>query len=84
MSAIYRIIVATDAMDMGVNNPDIKRVIQWGVPQGRVPSLHQRGDQAAQSKLVQRGYLIWFIPKRKIAGDTMKQLLEKTQELDKA
>lgn len=51
-------------MEMGVNNPDVKRVIQCRTPQGRVPSLHQRGDQAAQSKLVQQGYLIWCIPER--------------------
>ncbi|KAI9772493.1 MAG: hypothetical protein M1840_000698 [Geoglossum simile] len=27
--SVYRIIIATDAMRMGVNNPDVLRVIQW-------------------------------------------------------
>ena len=31
-SSMHRIIIATDAMGMGIDNPDILLIIQWGVP----------------------------------------------------
>ena len=33
-SSLYHIIIATDTMGMGIDNPDIQLIIQWGVPPG--------------------------------------------------
>jgi hypothetical protein len=58
-SSIHRIIVATDAMGMGIDNPDIQLVIQWGVP----PSMHalmQRAGRAARGKGV-CGKFLWLV-----------------------
>lgn len=42
----YRIILATDAMGMGINNPDIFRVVQYRLP-ASMCSLMQRAGRAA-------------------------------------
>jgi superfamily II DNA helicase RecQ len=59
-SSIHRIIVATDAMGMGIDNPDIRLVIQFGVPPS-MGALLQRAGRAARGKGV-RGKFIWLVP----------------------
>jgi len=44
----HRIIVATDAMGMGINNPDIARVVNWRQPPS-LCALMQRAGRAARS-----------------------------------
>ena len=39
-SSIHCIIVATDVMGMGIDNPDIRIIVQWGLPPG-MPALMQ-------------------------------------------
>ncbi|KAI9651662.1 MAG: hypothetical protein M1829_002577 [Trizodia sp. TS-e1964] len=41
LSTPHRIVVATDAMGMGINNPDVRHVVQYGLPDG-LSSLWQR------------------------------------------
>ncbi|KAI9776730.1 MAG: hypothetical protein M1839_009374 [Geoglossum umbratile] len=45
----HRVIIATDAMGMGINNPDIKRVIQWRIPPDMC-ALMQRCGRAARGR----------------------------------
>ena len=45
-SSIHCIIVATDVMGMGIDNPDIRIIVQWGLPPG-MPALMQQAGQAA-------------------------------------
>ena len=59
-SSVHRIIVATDAMGMGIDNPDIRCVIQWGVPPS-MRALLQRAGRAARGKSV-CGEFIWILP----------------------
>jgi len=59
-NSIHRIIVATDAMGMGIDNPDIRLVIQWGVPPS-MGALMQRAGRCARGKGV-CGEFIWLIP----------------------
>jgi superfamily II DNA helicase RecQ len=59
-SSIHRIIIATDAMGMGIDNPDIRLVIQWGVPPS-IGALMQRAGRCARGKAVY-GEFIWLIP----------------------
>ena len=56
----HRIFVATDALGMGVNGPDVARVIQWGTPRGGMRSLWQRAGRAARGKDVKGGEFICF------------------------
>ena len=58
----HRIIVATDALGMGVNNPDIALVIQWGIPKGSSPlsSLWQRAGRAARGAGVVGEFIFFF------------------------
>lgn len=55
----HRIIVATDAMGMGMNNPDIARVVNWKQPSS-LCALMQRAGRAARSSNM-TGEFIWFI-----------------------
>ena len=59
-SSVHRIIVATDAMGMGIDNPDIRLVIQWGVPPS-MGALLQRAGRTARGKGVS-GKFIWLVP----------------------
>jgi superfamily II DNA helicase RecQ len=59
-SSIHRIIIATDAMGMGIDNPDIRLVIQWGVPPS-MGALMQRAGRCARGKAV-CGEFIWLVP----------------------
>ncbi|KAJ6041554.1 P-loop containing nucleoside triphosphate hydrolase protein [Penicillium canescens] len=57
--AIHRIILATDAMGMGIDNPDIRRVIQWKQPSSMC-TLFQRAGRAARGS----GYMgdfLWLV-----------------------
>ena len=60
--SIHRIIVATDALGMGVNNRDIVIVIQWGIPKGVNPlsSLWQRAGRAARGVGVTSVFIFFF------------------------
>jgi superfamily II DNA/RNA helicase len=55
----HRIIVATEAMGMGLNNPDIKRVVNWKQPSGLCALMQRAGRAARSSNLT--GEFIWFI-----------------------
>lgn len=55
------ILVATDAYGMGINNPDIKLVIQWDLPI-IFDSMIQRMGQAGR-KGNKQAYFILFTPK---------------------
>jgi superfamily II DNA helicase RecQ len=57
--SIHRIIVATDAMGMGINNPDLIRVVNWKQPFSRC-ALMQRAGRAARSPTL-NGDFIWFV-----------------------
>jgi len=59
-SSMHRIIVATDAMGMGIDNPDIRLVIQWGVPPS-MGALLQRAGRAARGKEI-CGKFVWLVP----------------------
>ena len=59
-SSKHRIIVATDAMGMGIDNPDIKLVVQWGIPPS-MRALLQRAGRAARGKGV-CGKFVWLVP----------------------
>lgn len=56
-----RIFIASNALEMGVNHPDITYVIQWGVPRSGLPSLVQRGGRVARAKDIKDGQLIFFL-----------------------
>lgn len=55
----HRIIIATDAMGMGINNPDVRRVVQWRQPD-RMGTLFQRAGRAARGQGIY-GEFIWLI-----------------------
>ena len=57
--ASHRIILATDAMGMGVDNPDIRRVIQWRQPSSMC-ALFQRAGRAARGS-EQTGEFLWLV-----------------------
>lgn len=61
-SSRHRIILATDAMGMGINNPDIRLVVQWKQP-ATLCSLWQRAGRAARGADI-RGEFIWFVEPR--------------------
>ncbi|KAL6408078.1 DNA helicase, ATP-dependent, RecQ type [Ilyonectria robusta] len=65
-SSRHRIILATDAMGMGINNPDIRLVVQWKQP-ATLCSLWQRAGRAARGDEI-RGEFIWFVEPRCIAA----------------
>src|SRR5438045_9689560 len=54
-----RIILATDTMGMGVDNPDIVQVVQYGLKKSMC-SLNQRAGQAARGNNT-RGTFIWLV-----------------------
>ena len=56
-----RIIIATEAYGLGIDNPDISRVIQWGVPSS-VSRLNQRMGRAMRSRKGQGHFLFLFPP----------------------
>ena len=58
-SSIHRIIVATDAMGMGIDNPDVRLVVQWGVPPS-MDALLQRAGRAARGRGV-CGKFVWLV-----------------------
>jgi superfamily II DNA helicase RecQ len=47
-----RVIFATEALGMGVNLPDVRRAVQYGLPKGEAPAiLLQRGGRACRDGL---------------------------------
>ena len=54
-----RIILATDTMGMGIDNPDIVQVVQYGLTKSMC-SLNQRAGQAAHRNDA-IGTFIWLI-----------------------
>lgn len=58
-SSMHRIIMASDAMGMGINNPDIKQVVQWKQP-STLCALWQRAGRAARDSSM-TGNFIWFV-----------------------
>ncbi|KAJ3453928.1 hypothetical protein MRS44_013124 [Fusarium solani] len=58
-SSRHRIIMATDAMGMGINNPDIQLVVQWRQP-ATLCSLWQRAGRAARGAGI-TGEFIWLV-----------------------
>jgi hypothetical protein len=55
----HRIILATDAMGMGINNPDIRRVVQWQIPRNMC-SLLQRAGRIARGREI-TGEFLWLV-----------------------
>ena len=58
-SSRHRIIMATDAMGMGIDNPDIHLVVQWKQP-ATLCSLWQRAGRAARGASI-TGEFIWLV-----------------------
>lgn len=58
-SSRHRIIMATDAMGMGIDNPDIQLVVQWRQP-ATLCSLWQRAGRAARGASI-TGEFIWLV-----------------------
>ena len=58
-AATHRIILATDAMGMGIDNPDICLVIQWRQPDS-VCTLMQRAGRAARGTN-NTGNFLWLV-----------------------
>ena len=71
----HRIFIATDALGMGVNGPDVARVIQWGTPRGGICSLWQRAGRAARGKDVEGGEFICFFSPE-LRGPLLEDLLK--------
>src|SRR5213075_1615812 len=55
----YRVILATDAMGMGINNPDIKRVIQYQQPPSMCALMQQAGRTARALDVT--GEFVWLV-----------------------
>lgn len=56
-----RIIVSTEAYGIGIDNPDISRVVQWGVPSS-MARMYQRMGRAMRSGDSQARFLLLFSP----------------------
>jgi hypothetical protein len=59
-SSKHRVMVATDAMGMGINNPDVRLVVQWGIPPS-MDALMQRAGRAARGREI-CGKFVWLVP----------------------
>ena len=56
-----RILVCTEAAGMGVDIPDVRRVIQWGVPNFiNLSTLWQRIGRAGRSRETQAVFTLWL------------------------
>lgn len=56
-----RVVFATEALGMGVDIPDVRRTVQWGIPTGEHASTQlQRGGRASRDKL--DGEMIMLLP----------------------
>lgn len=69
-----RILVCTEAAGMGVDIPDIRRVIQWGVPNFiNLSTLWQRMGRAGRSQDTQAVFTLWLQRSMsiKLAGDNL-------------
>lgn len=68
--SIARVICATEALGVGVNLPDVERVVQWSIDQETEPAVFwQRGGRASRNK--EPGDMILFLDPLKI--DPMKK-----------
>ena len=59
LESSIRIVLATDAMGMGVDNPDITQVVQYGLTKSMC-SLNQRAGRAARRNDA-IGTFIWLV-----------------------
>ena len=61
-TATHRIIVATDSLGMGLNNPDVQLVIQWRLPRTSSPLsiLWQRAGRAARQQGLEGEFIFFF------------------------
>lgn len=80
-----RVVLATEALGIGVNLPDIRRSVQYGIPKGLLPSvLWQRGGRAAWDG--QDGEIILLIDEwakgKRVALPSKKQVVIGSSELD--
>jgi hypothetical protein len=70
-NGICRIMVCTDAVGMGLDVPDIARVIQWGVaPWLSLSGWWQRAGRAARDPTLQGLAAIYYEPKFELAADS--------------
>ena len=56
-----RILICTDAYGLGIDNPDVVRVVQYGTPE-RIEVLYQRAGRAMRSAAQQAFFLMLFKP----------------------
>jgi len=80
-SSCNRIIVATDAMGMGINNPDVKRVVQWRQPKDMC-TLIQRAGRAARGPNVD-GEFVWLVESWCYKEGENTQQIDKNSELNR-
>ena len=76
-SSKHRIIIATDAMGMGIDNPDVRLVVQWKQPPSMC-ALLQRAGRATRGKGV-RGEFIWLV-EAWCFGDRLESLSQMTNK----
>jgi hypothetical protein len=70
-NGICRIMVCTDAVGMGLDVPDIVRVIQWGVaPWLSLSGWWQRAGRAVRDPTLQGVAAIYYEPKFELAPDS--------------
>jgi hypothetical protein len=68
---ICRIMVCTDAVGMGLDVPDIQRVIQWRVPEWlTVAGWWQRAGRAARDPKISGMAVIYYEPVLKVDADS--------------
>ena len=77
-SSRHRIVVATDAMGMGIDNPDIRIVVQWKLPSSMCSLLQQAG-RASRSPNVS-GQFIWLVESWCYEEDDATQQQSSTSE----
>jgi hypothetical protein len=70
-NGICRIMVCTDAVGMGLDVPDIARVIQWRVPPFlSLSGWWQRAGRAARDQTFQGVAVIYYDPKCEVGSDS--------------
>jgi hypothetical protein len=68
---ICRIMVCTDAVGMGLDVPDIQRIVQWKVPQWlTVAGWWQRAGRAARNPDVEGIATVYYEPSFRVAPDS--------------
>jgi hypothetical protein len=72
----HRVILATDAMGMGINNPDIRRVVQYRLPPN-MRALMQRAGRTARGPGI-TGEFVWLVESW-CFGPTAEQVKQQNQ-----